>query len=75
MQQYGLSKGVGIKSNRGVRFLSNSPSSFSSAKEYFSYCQPNFINSILKLFFIFYNIYYLQCLFLNNNIEIFTSNT
>ena len=75
MQQYGLSKGVGINSNRGVKFLSNSPSSFSSAKEYFSYCQPNFISSILKLFFIFYNIYYLQCLFLNNNIEIFTSNT
>ena len=56
MQQYELSKGVGINSNRGVKFLSNSPSSFSSAKEYFSYCQPNFINSILKLLFIFYNI-------------------
>ena len=75
MQQYELSKEVGISSNRGVKFLSNSPSSFSSAKEYFAYCQPNFINSILKLLFIFYNIHYLQCLFSKNNIQIFTSNS
>ena len=63
MQQYGLSKGVGMNSNRGVKFLSNSPSSFSSAKEYFSYCQPNFINSILKLLFIFYNAYFQKITF------------
>ena len=55
MQQYGLSKGVGINSNRGVKFLSNSPSSFSSAKEYFSYNRTSSI--LFSNYYSFFTIF------------------
>ena len=71
-----LCKGVGINSNRGVTFLSNSPSSYSSAKEYFSCFQPNFLStcvlSIASILFSNYLYFSKINAFLENNIQTFT---
>ena len=70
-----LCKGVGINSNRRVTFLSNSPSSYSSAKEYFSCCQPNFLSTCVLAIasILFSNYVYFSKInaFLENNIQTF----
>ena len=76
--EYGLSGVVGI--NGGVTFLSNSPSSFLSAKEYFSCCQTNSLLRWLAIasiifsnhYALFHNVYYLKCSFLESNTQTFT---
>ena len=61
-----------------VTFLYNPPSFSSSVKKYFSCCQLNFLSicvlAIASILFsnyyeFFNNVYYYQCLFLENNIQ------
>ena len=74
-----LSGVVGKNREEGNTFLSNSPTSFFRVKNYFFCYQTNFLSpcvfAITSMLFsnhyvlaLFPDIYYLQCLFLGNNI-------
>ena len=65
----------------GITFLSHSPSSVFTAKEYFPCCQQTSAQPVClplyqfyssKYYAFCYNVYYLQCLTLENNIQTFT---